>query len=105
MKMEHHSEHFHSPSIIGRLFRKLHLDIPLLVFLGLISLLSFVILYSASGQDILTLERQFARTMLAFTLMTVLAHVNPYQFQRYSIGLYSFGIVLLVAVLVLGKVA
>lgn len=105
MQTEHRSEHFHSPSVIGRIFRKLHLDIPLLLFLGLICLLSFVILYSASNQDIATLERQLARTALAFTLMTVLAHVNPYQLQRYSAGLYSFGILLLFAVLLLGKIS
>ena len=105
MKMEHRSEHFESHSLIGRIFRKLHIDIPLLVFLGLICLLSFVILYSASNQDIPTLERQIARIALAFTLMTVLAHVNPYQLQRYSVGLYGFGILLLLAVLVAGKVS
>lgn len=103
--MEHRSEHFHSPSVMGRLFRKLHLDIPLLGLLGLICLLSFVILYSASNQDILTLQRQFARMGLAFALMTALAHVNPHQLQRYSVGLYSLGIILLFAVLILGKVA
>jgi rod shape determining protein RodA len=105
MQQEHRSEHFHAHSLIGRLFRKLHLDIPLLFFLGLICLLSFVILYSASNQDIGTLERQFARIILAFGLMTALAHVTPYQLKRYSAGLYSFGILLLVAVLVMGKVS
>ncbi len=105
MQLEHRSEHFESHSLIGRIFRKLHLDIPLLVFLGLICLLSFVILYSASNQDIPTLERQLARIGLAFTFMTALAHVNPYQLQRYSVGLYSLGILLLVAVLAVGKIS
>ena len=105
MPMEHRSEHFHSHSVISRLLHKLHLDIPLLTFLGLICLISFVILYSASNQDLATVERQLARIMLAFVLMTGLAHINPYQLQRYSVFLYSFGIVLLIAVLALGHTA
>lgn len=105
MKVETRNEHFHPPSLLGKILRKLHIDIPLLIMLGLICLLSFVILYSASNQDIGTLERQLGRTGLAFMLMTVLAHVNPHQLQRYSVALYSVGIVLLIAVLVLGKVS
>jgi rod shape determining protein RodA len=105
MKMEHRSEQFDSHSLIGGIFRKLHLDIPLLVLLGLICGLSFIVLYSASNQDMMTLERQFGRSVLAFGLMTVLAHVNPYQLQRSSAILYSIGVVLLLAVLVLGHTA
>jgi rod shape determining protein RodA len=105
MKMETRSEHFHSPSLIGKILRKLHIDTPLLVALGLICLLSFVILYSASNQDLGTLQRQMARTGLAVILMTILAHINPHQLQRYSVGLYSVGILLLLAVLLLGQTA
>jgi rod shape determining protein RodA len=103
--MEHRREHFDSHSLIGRIFRKLHLDTSLLVFLGLICLLSFVILYSASNQSIPTLERQLARTGLAFLFMTALAQVTPYQLQRYSAGLYGFGVLLLLAVLAVGKIS
>ncbi len=105
MKIETRNEHFQSPTVLGRLLQKLHIDIPLFILLALISLLSFVILYSASNQDIGTLQRQSVRVVLAFCLMTALAHVNPHQLKRYSASLYSVGMVLLVAVLVLGKVA
>jgi rod shape determining protein RodA len=90
---------------MGKWLRKLHIDIPLLVFLGLICLLSFVILYSASNQDLGTLQRQCIRSLMAFVLMTGLAHVSPQQLQRYSVGLYSAGVLMLIAVLVLGRVA
>jgi rod shape determining protein RodA len=105
MKTETRSEHFQPPTVLGRILHKLHIDIPLFILLSLISLLSFVILYSASNQDLLTLQRQLARVFLAFALMTALAHVNPLQLRRYSAGLFGFGMVLLVAVLVLGRVA
>ncbi|MGR9054049.1 MAG: rod shape-determining protein RodA, partial [Gammaproteobacteria bacterium] len=62
------------------------------------------ILYSAGGQDMNILIRQGTRIGIAFLFMTVLAHLNPYQFKRYSALLYGFGIVLLVAVLVMGEI-
>ncbi|MGZ4970045.1 MAG: rod shape-determining protein RodA [Methylobacter sp.] len=103
MKAETRSEQFHPPSVIGNILRKLHIDIPLFIGLLLISILSFVILYSAGSQDMDVLMRQAARVGLAFLLMTALAHVDPYQFKRYSALLFSLGILLLIAVLVLGQ--
>ncbi|MGZ5007851.1 MAG: rod shape-determining protein RodA [Methylobacter sp.] len=104
MKTETRSEQFHPPSVIGNILRKLHIDIPLFIGLLLISMLSFVILYSAGSQDFDVLMRQAARVGLAFLLMTALAHVDPYQFKRYSAVLFSFGILLLIAVLILGQI-
>ena len=102
MKIENRREQFQNPSLIGRLLRKLHIDIPLFIGLLLISLLSFVILYSAGNQEIDLLIRQAFRVGLAFLLMAVLAHVNPYQFKRYSALLFGFGVLLLIAVFIMG---
>ncbi|MGR9073965.1 MAG: FtsW/RodA/SpoVE family cell cycle protein, partial [Gammaproteobacteria bacterium] len=104
MSNETRSEQFHPPSLIGSMLRKLHIDIPLLLGLVLIAALSFLILYSASGQDTGTLLRQGARMAVAFVLMTLLAHISPYQFRRHSVLLYSLGIGLLVAVLIMGEI-
>lgn len=90
-------------SWLGNLLRRLHLDIPLLVGLGLIAGVSFLVLYSASGQDMQILVKQFARIGLAFVLMAALAHVDPQQFQRYSLALYTLGVILLIAVLIIGQ--
>lgn len=104
MKTETRSEHFDPPSVLGNILRKLHIDIPLFLGLCLTALLSFIILYSAGGQDMDVLMRQAARIGLAFGLMTALAHVNPYQFKRYSALLFGFGVFLLVAVLIMGQI-
>jgi rod shape determining protein RodA len=76
----------------------------LLICLLLISLLSFVILYSAGSQEMALLYRQAARIGLAFGLMALLAHINPYQFKRYSALLFFIGIAMLIAVLVMGHI-
>ncbi|MGR8934717.1 MAG: rod shape-determining protein RodA [Gammaproteobacteria bacterium] len=104
MKSETRGDQFDPPSLIGTLLRKLHLDIPLLLGLAIITLLSFVILFSAGDQNFGILIRQAVRAVLAFLLMIGLAHINPYQFRRYSPVLYGVGVVLLVAVLVMGQI-
>lgn len=104
MKTETREEQFQQRSLLGDLLRSLHIDIPLMLGLLLISLLSLVVLYSASGQDSAVLIRQIIRMGLAFAVMIILAHVDPRQFKRFSVVLFSIGVALLVAVLVIGLV-
>ncbi|MCK5188725.1 MAG: rod shape-determining protein RodA [Methylococcales bacterium] len=104
MRTETRNEQFHSSSVMGALLRKLHVDIPLFIGLFLACVLSFLILYSAGGQDTGILMRQAARIGVAFVLMIVLAHVNPDLFYRHSRTLYILGVVLLIAVLVVGQI-
>ena len=104
IKPESRQEHFQSPSLIGNLLRKLHLDIPLLLGLLMICTLSFIILYSAGGQEIAVLIRHATRMALAITVMTVLAHINPRQFQSFSVLLFSVCVLLLLAVMVMGQI-
>jgi rod shape determining protein RodA len=104
MQTESRQEQFEPPSVLGNVLRKLHIDIPLFIGLLLTSLLSFVILYSTGNQDMDVLMRQGGRVGLAFLLMTVLAHVDPYQFKRYSTLLFGIGIFLLIAVLIMGQI-
>ena len=76
MYTETRHEDFEKHSFIGQILRKLHIDIPLFVTLVLISILSFVILYSAGGQSLDVLIRQAMRVALAFVLMIFLAHID-----------------------------
>jgi len=105
MKLEMRTEYFQAPSILGNLLRKLHVDIPLFLALLMICGLSFVILYSAGGQDMAVLYRHASRTSLAMSIMVVLAHVNPRRFQSFSLALFSLCILLLIAVAVMGQIS
>lgn len=102
LQTETKGEQFQPSSIIGTILRKLHIDIPLFIGLLLVCALSFLILYSASGHNSAILMQQATRIGLAFMLMTALAHVNPQRLYRYSAMLYGIGILLLIAVLVVG---
>ncbi|CAL1241159.1 rod shape-determining protein RodA [Candidatus Methylocalor cossyra] len=85
--------------------QRFHLDLPLLGGLALLSALALVVLYSASGQNLEVLLRQVARLVLAGAVMVVVAQINPRSFKFYSPWLYLAGVLLLTAVLAVGKVS
>ena len=87
------------------LAQRLHIDLPLLAGLALLSALALVILYSASGQSLAVSGRQAMRLGIAVGVMTAIAQINPRQIQVYSPALYSLGVLMLLAVLIMGKVS
>ncbi|QIK36930.1 rod shape-determining protein RodA [Caldichromatium japonicum] len=88
----------------GGWLRRLHLDAPLLT--GLLALCGFglMVLYSAGDREWEMVERQLVRQALAFGLMLVIAQVHPLQFKRWSLTFYIFGLLMLVAVLLIGDI-
>ncbi|MGX2041992.1 rod shape-determining protein RodA [Methylocaldum sp. MU1018] len=85
--------------------QKLHIDLPLLAGLGGLCALAFIILYSSGGQDLNVLLRQAARLGLAMTIMIAIAQIHPRHLKFYSPALYLLGILLLAAVLAIGKIS
>lgn len=86
------------------LLQKIHLDGPLLLGLLTISAIGFLILYSAGGENWGLLNRQLVRLAVAFGGLFVLAQIPPHHLRRYTPILFSVGILLLIAVLVMGEV-
>ncbi|HLB57624.1 MAG TPA: rod shape-determining protein RodA [Gammaproteobacteria bacterium] len=82
----------------------IHIDLYLLIALSLLVALGLFILYSASNQSILVIERQALRIGLAFGVMFVFAQIPPMTYQRWAFWLYSIGVVLLFAVLLVGHI-
>ncbi len=82
----------------------LHIDAVLLFGLLATSAFGLLVLYSASGQDQSVLARQLVRLGIAFGALAFVAQLRPQWLQRWTPWLYSLGIVLLVAVLVMGDV-
>ncbi|MBI2778719.1 MAG: rod shape-determining protein RodA [Gammaproteobacteria bacterium] len=87
-----------------RLLQRIHVDIPLLCGLLLLSAAGLVVLYSAGGQSLEVLTRQVMRLALAFTVMLLLAQVHPQHLQRWAPWLFGTGVLLLVAVLLVGDI-
>jgi rod shape determining protein RodA len=85
--------------------QRLHIDLPLFGGLMLLAAVAFVILYSAGGQKIEVLLRQAGRLGLALGIMFAIAQVHPRHFRIYSPVLYLVGVLMLLAVLVIGDTA
>ena len=83
--------------------QRLHLDLPLLVGLLMLSGVAFVVLYSAGGQKIEMVLRQAGRLGLAMSIMTAIAQIHPRHLRLYSPALYLVGVLLLAAVLIFGE--
>ncbi|MGL5302926.1 MAG: rod shape-determining protein RodA [Aeromonas sp.] len=86
------------------IWHRLQIDLPL--FLGLLTVmaLSMVVLYSASGQDIDSTVRQLVRGGLAFALMIGMAQLPPSVYARWSVPLFAFVVLMLIAVDVFGHI-
>ncbi len=84
--------------------RRLHIDEPLL--LGLLAIICFglVVLYSASGQNILVVRAQALRFGLALAAMIVVANVHPRHLRMFSVPSWAIGVLLLIVVAVVGHV-
>lgn len=84
------------------LFYRIHIDLPLLTGIALLCCFSLIVLYSASGQDMAIIKRQLIRLGAGFGALVILAQIPPSIFRKWSPWLYLIGIMLLVAVLVMG---
>jgi rod shape determining protein RodA len=86
------------------LLRRLHIDEPLL--LGLLAIICFglVVLYSASGQNLVVVRAQVVRFALAIATMVVVANVNPRYLRMVALPGWIFGVLLLLVVAVVGHV-
>jgi len=87
------------------LAQRMHLDLPLILGLVLLSGLGLVVLYSAAGENAQLVYRQGTRMAFAFALMFLVAQVSPQLLFRWAPWLYFAGLGLLVAVLLFGDVS
>lgn len=81
---------------------RLHIDLPLLVLLLILSGFGLVVLYSASGQNIEAIYRQGRYLLVAYAVMFFIAQLKLERIRRWAPWVYAGGVLLLIAVLVLG---
>lgn len=84
------------------LFRRLHLDPPLLGGLLLLAAVGLVILFSAVSQDEAQLWRQLTRLAVSFGVMLLFAQIAPDTLLRWTHWIFAIGLLMLVAVLLFG---
>jgi rod shape determining protein RodA len=85
-------------------FEEIHIDLPLVFGLSILSLFGLLILYSASGQEMGAIYNQTVRMIFAFGLMFLVAQISPSRLAELSLWIFLIGVVLLILVLVIGYV-
>ncbi len=85
----------------GLLFR-LHIDPILLVLLLTLGIVGLFILYSASGQNMIYVEKQATRFGIALVVMFVFAQFDPGVYKRWSPWLFALGVLALLGVMLFG---
>ena len=81
---------------------KYHIDLILMGLLLILCVAGLLILYSASSMDMLVVERQAMYMLVGFVGMVVVSQFSPRMLMRLSPWMYAGGVVLLVAVLLIG---
>lgn len=84
------------------IWTRLHIDLPLLIFLLALTGFGLVVLYSAGGAELYYVKRQAIFFAMGYVLMFIVAQINLSFLMRWSWILYVLGVGLLVAVLFMG---
>lgn len=84
--------------------KSIHIDWPLLGFL--LALISFglLILYSASNANMGMIMRQVLRLIFALGIMAIFAAIPPHKYKNWSPWIYFFSLILIIAVMIMGKI-
>ena len=86
------------PSLASRL----HIDVPLLLLLMVLTVYGLIVLYSGSDSDMGAVVRQARFFALAYAGMFLIAQLSLQRIMRWAPWLYLVGVILLVAVMFAG---
>ena len=86
------------------LWKKFHIDLPLLLGILLLMTLGLFIVYSASGQNMAMVYRHVRSIGVALIIMLVVAQIPPLVYRKWAVPVFVIGLLTLIAVLVFGHV-
>lgn len=94
----------HTKPVYSFTAKSLHLDYPLLGLLLVLITLGLLILYSASNANMGMILRQSMRLIIATLIMIILGFIPPHKYKIWTPWIYSIGLALLIAVMLMGKI-
>ena len=92
-------------TLTGRVLEMLHLDGPLLTAVLAVCTAGLIVLYSAAGENVGIFLGQAARVGLGLAVLVVVAQVPPRLMRTGAPWLFALGVLLLVAVALVGDVS
>src|SRR5258708_35595196 len=84
--------------------KSIHIDLPMFGLLLALIAFGMLVLYSASNQNLSMIFRQSMRLLFALAIMMVFAMVPPHKYKIWTPWIYGLGLVLLIAVMLIGKI-
>lgn len=84
--------------------KSLHVDWTLLGLILIVISFGMLILYSASNENLAMIIRQSMRLFFALSIMMIFAMIPPHKYKAWTPWIYSIGLALLVAVMIMGKI-
>lgn len=89
----------------ARLAERLHIDFFLLLLLLLLTVIGLTVLYSASGHNLQSVEKQGTFFMIAYATMFIVAQIPVAFVRRMAPFAYVGGVLLLLAVTIFGDIS
>ncbi|AFP84680.1 peptidoglycan glycosyltransferase MrdB [secondary endosymbiont of Ctenarytaina eucalypti] len=86
-------------------WNKLHIDVILLSFVTLLLIYSAVVVWGASGQDVVMMKRKIFQIAIGLIVMLLMAQVPPRVYEASAPYLYIFCVLLLVLVNIFGQIS
>ncbi|GAB2994539.1 rod shape-determining protein RodA [Psychrosphaera aestuarii] len=84
------------------LFFRFHIDLPLLAGILTLMTISLFVVYSAGSQSMDMVVRQMIRMGLGLFVMLLVAQISPFTYQKWAPHIFAAGVILLIAVLLVG---
>ena len=84
------------------IWQRMHIDLPLLLLLMILTAAGLFVLYSASGKDINTVIRQGRFFIIAYVVMFLIAQLDLERIKRLAPPAYVAGVILLILVPFIG---
>jgi rod shape determining protein RodA len=94
----------HDQQKLRSFWQRIHIDVPLLLGIIALMILGLFVVYSAGGQEMAIVYRQITRLGIALLVMFTVAQIPPLAYQKWAVPVFVLGILLLVAVLLIGHV-
>ncbi len=85
-------------------WQKWHIDRLLFVGLLVLCAIGLTILFSAANKSVGLEVKQMIRLGIAFAVMFVIAQIHPSKMRAWAIWLYVVGLLLVIAVLIMGQI-
>jgi rod shape determining protein RodA len=92
-------------TVSGRVLEALHLDGPLLLGVLAVCAAGLVVLFSAGGEDLGVFLRQATRVAIGLAVLVAAAQVPPRVLRAVAPWVYAGGVLLLVAVALVGEIS